>query len=145
MNYKLLDCIYLISPLMFTYLTQFLCPIDKTAGKTVKFRPPSWVFGIVWPILFIFLGISFMLNMRKNNSVLTFTLYALLITSFSLWMYFYSCKNNKRIALWVLLFSFGLSLACFSVSYTTTKLLLSPLITWLLFALLMNKTEVQNY
>ena len=144
MNYKLLDCIYLFSPLVFSYLTKFICPIDKNAGKLLKFRPPSWVFGVVWPILFIFLGISFMFNMRRNNSLLTFSLYVLLIISFSLWMYFYNCKNNKRIALLVLLFSFGLSLGCFSVSYTTTKLLLCPLITWLLFAILMNKTEVQN-
>jgi len=67
-----------------------------------------------------------------------------LILSLALWLYFYGCRKNKIVSLWILIISFSLSLACFALGDLTIKLLLCPFIAWILFAILMNKTEVQT-
>ena len=41
------------------------CKISRNSGNIVKFRPPSFVFGIVWPILYILLGLSWILLLKK--------------------------------------------------------------------------------
>ena len=55
-----------------------------------------------------------------------------------------SCQKNKRAATWVLLLSIIAIFMCFSIGNYISKLLLCPLIGWLIFALLMNSTEVQS-
>ena len=50
MNY-----LYLLLPLFSVYLVGAFYPVGKEAGKDIAFRPPSWVFGVVWPILLLFL------------------------------------------------------------------------------------------
>lgn len=145
MKIHLTDLVYLLSPALVGYGMQSLCKLDKNAGKTVKFRPPSYVFGIAWPILFLLLGIAFMMSMRRKNTNknITLVLYSMLILSLGLWIYSYGCKDNKINSLWILMISFTLALSCFTISEQETRLMLCPLIGWLLFAILMNKTEIQ--
>lgn len=145
MNFEIIEFIYLILPALLGYGTQFFCPIKKDAGENVKFKPPAVIFRIVWIILFLMLGISFMLSMKINkNKFLTLSLYICLILSLVVWLYLYGCKNNKKLASWILILSIGVSLSCFAISENKIKILLSPLIAWSIFALLMNTTEVQN-
>ena len=145
MNLNLLDIVYIILPGLVCYGIQAICSVGKDAGGKVKFRPPSWFFGVIWPILFLLLGISLMLSMRKNtNKYLTLFIFSQLILSLALWLYFYGCRKNKIVSLWILIISFSLSLACFALGDLTIKLLLCPFIAWILFAILMNKTEVQT-
>jgi len=145
MNLNLLDIVYIILPGLLCYGIQAICSVGKDAGGKVKFRPPAWFFSVIWPILFLLLGISLMLSMRRNtNKYLTFFIYTLLILSLVLWLFFYGCRKNKIVSLWILIISFSLSLSCFALGDVTIKLLLCPFIAWILFAILMNKTEVQT-
>ena len=123
---------------------QSLCKLDKNAGKTVKFRPPSYVFGIHGHLVFASrYSIYDEYEKENTNKNLTLVLYSMLILSLGLWLYTYGCKNKKITSLWVLMVSFTLALACFTISEQETRLMLCPLIGWLLFAILMNKTEIQ--
>lgn len=135
---KIPDLFYFLFPLISGYLTVFFCPMNENSGKKVKFRPPPYIFGIVWPILYLLLGYAWVSS--KENTIW----YFLLSISLCVWLIVYSCQNNKKSAIFVLLTSILLSLFCYTISKNLSKLLLLPLIVWLNFALLLNVFEVSN-
>ena len=57
MNY-----VYLFIPIISVYVSGMYYPVDDKSGKKVWFRPPGWVFGVVWPILLSLLGYSWFLR-----------------------------------------------------------------------------------
>jgi len=142
---KTMDILYISLPAIIGYSTSGICKIGKNAGKSVLFRPPAAVFGIVWAILFILLGISWSIAIKNSqNKTLCNSLYLLLSISLGLWTYVYGCKGMKKEASWVILLSIMLSLMCYSQGNEKSRILISPLIAWILFAVIMNTTEVQT-
>jgi len=145
MTITIIDIIYILLPSIIGYSTSFLCKMDKKAGDVVKFRPPPIVFGIVWPILFLLLGISFAIAMRNcNNKELCLFSYILVILSLALWIYMYSCKKSSKGSSWVLILALAFGLICFTQGNEISKILITPLIAWAIFAMIMNTTEVQE-
>ena len=139
------DVILVLLPGVVGYGSQFLCGIGENAGDSVLFRPPAWVFGMVWPILFLLFGISWAVAARAcGNQVLCMGSYALLTLSLGAWILVYGCGKSKAGASWILPVSLAAGFACFAQGDEVSKVLLAPLLAWLLFALLMNTTEVQN-
>tara|TARA_Y100000389_G_C17466422_1_gene526072 strand:+ start:3919 stop:4341 length:423 start_codon:yes stop_codon:yes gene_type:complete len=131
------DLFYLLLPLISGYTVSAFCGPTKSSGASVKFRPPSWVFGVVWPILYILIGLAWINS--KRYTYYFFTLIILL----NLWLITYVCQKNKLGGVYILL----LSLLCTLFIYTSvekySKYLISPLIVWLFFATLLNTVEVQ--
>ena len=127
---------YLLFPIIISYIVIAICPMKKNIGSNIKFRPPSYIFGIVWPILYILLGYAWV--NAKEYSIF----YLLLSLSLASWLVVYSCFNNKSLALGVILLSILLVLICYTLSNLRSKLLLLPLLVWLFFALLLS---VFNY
>jgi len=123
-----MDILYISLPAIIGYSTSGICKIGKNAGKSVLFRPPAAVFGIVC----------------SQNKTLCNSLYHLLSISLGLWTYVYGCKGMKKEASWVILLSIMLSLMCYSQGNEKSRILISPLIAWILFAVIMNTTEVQT-
>jgi tryptophan-rich sensory protein len=113
-----------------------------SSGVVVSIRPPPVVFSIVWPILYIMLGLSWFFS-RKIKTLLTDIFYGSLVLLLSLWIIIYSCENNKLVAVYILILSIVFSLLSYTVGDLTSKLLIVPLIGWLLFATLLNVFEVQ--
>jgi tryptophan-rich sensory protein len=89
--------------------------LREMAGASVKFRPPAYVFGIVWPI-----------------GLLT------------MWIILYACMKKKSEGIYVLVGTIGMLIATMNLVDTTNRLLLTPLLTWIILALLLNAFEVQN-
>lgn len=144
MKLEALDILFLLLPALIGYGSGMLCVIGKDAGKDVKFRPPPYVFGIVWPVLFVLFGISWVYAAKNtNNYSLCVAAYAVAALTLGLWTIVYGCFKMKKEACWVILISLAALLASFSQGNETSKILISPLIAWILFALLMNTTEVQ--
>ncbi len=138
-----LEVIYFLLPTTIGYSTSMFCNIGKNAGTIVKFRPPSYVFGIVWFFLFILLGLSWVFAVRTAKlPYLCIITYFLASLSLGLWTYVYGCKKNKKGASWVLILSLATLFASLSQGNDVSKVLLSPLIAWVLFAMIMNTTEV---
>ncbi len=132
------DYLYLLLPLVSGYTVSAFCGPSKSAGASVKFRPPSWVFGVVWPILYLLIGLAWINSKR-------YTLYFItLVILLNLWLITYVCQKNKLGGVYILF----LSLLCTLFIYTSvekfSKYLISPLMIWLLFALLLNIFEVQS-
>ena len=137
------DIILFLLPMIVGYATSFFCKIGRTAGAAVNSRPPSYVFMIIWPILYLLMGLSWVNanNDLMNNQLTVNVLYGLLTFTLALWTYFYGCQNNKKYALWTLPMSILLILII--LMYTPNYLLL-PLLVWLLFAMLLNFEEVNK-
>ena len=147
------DIVYFLTPGLLGYSVSAICDIGKNAGDSVAFRPPAKAFGIIWAILFVLLGISWMvgakysLKKQKNGCskhVLCVICYLLFTVSLTIWIIFYGCRNNKKAACWSLVVSIALSITCIIQGTTVSRILLAPAIAWCVFALLMNVFEVQN-
>ena len=122
MNY-----LYLLLPMFSVYFVGLLYPIDKEARKEIAFRPPSWVFGVVWPVLLLLLGYSWTLRPNLSNSYLILTL---LLAS---WSIFYA--NNRTFAFLNILTTIGLTIYLIFYKFKKkSSYLLIPLLMWLSFA-----------
>ena len=138
--------LFLIIPMLTGYITNFFCNIGKDAGSKVSARPPPWVFGVVWPILYLFLGIVWVL-LRKNDSYIIDTLMILNIFGLVSWIIVYGCKNNKKNALYVILLVLLIALLIFGYAWTKNRIagmLITPFVAWILFATMLNYTEVNQ-
>jgi tryptophan-rich sensory protein len=105
-----------------------------------SFSPPNWIFGPVWTVLYIMMGIAFgkLVLDRKNNS----TLIILFITQFIfnlLWTPFFFYSNNLQLALFdiILLWINLLIFMIVSKNKPIIFLLFLPYIMWVSFALIL--------
>lgn len=128
-------------PSLLGYGTAMFFKIGNQAGENVLFRPPAIVFSIVWPILYIMLGLSWYFS-RQKNTLLSDIFYISLIIFLSLWIVVYS--KSKKNAIYILLLSIVFALLSYTVADLKGKLLITPLIVWLIFATILNIFEVQN-
>ena len=122
MNY-----LYLLLPMLSVYLVGAFYPVGKEAGKDIPFRPPSWVFGVVWPILLILIGYSWTLRPGLSKYYLILTI--LLAT----WSIFYA--NNRTLAFFNILATIGITIYLILHKFKKkSSYLLIPLLAWLSFA-----------
>jgi tryptophan-rich sensory protein len=106
-------------------------PVDDKTGKKVWFRPPGWVFGIVWPILLTLTGYSWFLTPEKTQY---YTILTILLSSWSMLFSF-----NKVYSLINILLTLTTTLYLIIPHYKRkSSLLLLPLALWLCFASVLN-------
>lgn len=128
------------------YLASMVCTIGKDAGATVPARPPSWVFGIVWPFLYIFIGIAWVI-LRDQDSYIIDILMSLTVIGLVAWILIYGCSKNKKNALYIILLILVAALLLFGYSWSQNKyagMLITPFLGWILFATMLNFTEVNK-
>ena len=127
------------------YLVSLKCKMNNRSGNSVRFRPPSYIFAIVWPILYLLIGLSWIkstntISLRDNTDLLFISLSLLL----GFWIIVYSCMNNKIGSLYVM-FLIILNLTfLMNLIPQNSRLLLSPLCVWILFATFLLTTDIQN-
>lgn len=137
----------LFLPAVIGFIMGQVCQVQKTSGETVNFRPPSKVFGIVWGILYTLIGISWIFSILYStvSKKIIYTSYIILNISLCLWIYLYSCQNDKINAIYSLVGSLIFAIICCIVNNNiTSQALLAPLIGWLFLATLINVVEVQK-
>ena len=140
-NYK--DIFRLFFAMILGYTVSYQCKMNPNDGENVKFKPPNEVFGIVWPILYILLGISWIIASRTSHRYLDW-IYFVVSSLLAAWIVIYSCMKDKKNAIFILLLLLLLMSILMILSPTKSKLLLSPLAIWIFYATLLNTTEVQN-
>jgi tryptophan-rich sensory protein len=130
-------------PAVVGFATSALCSPGSGAGVTVPFRPPPVVFGIVWPILYLLMGVSW--SIARRNSAQRFSAdvtYALLTVVLALWLVVYGCLGSKAGGIFVIAAALGVTALAMTLGTWTTRALITPLLTWLIAALLLNTSEV---
>jgi|TARA_B110000971_G_scaffold1778_1_gene1987 tryptophan-rich sensory protein len=123
--------IYLFIPMLSVYIVSYYYPVTKQAGKDIWFRPPPYVFGIVWPILLLLIGFSWYL--RPNLSFY----YTILTILLSTWSIFWSYSKIYSLINIIITAFFTLYLILKKYSKKSSVLLI-PLFLWLSFASLLN-------
>ena len=106
--------------------------------------PPSWVFRVVWPILYLFMFLSFFI-IKKNPKCIAFCspLYFFLIQlGFNLlWTTLFFKMKQPKLALLdlvlTIVFTFITILQFKTISNTSVYLLI-PYLVWICFALYLN-------
>ena len=140
MKISILEILIILFPSILGYSLSSICPVSKNSGIKVSFRPPSYIFAIVWPILFLLLGISMMIAFRNNINL--FWLYFLTTIIIVSWIVFYSCLGNKNIGAYTLIFSVILIGICIFFSKPLQRILMSFLLAWCIFATILNLYEL---
>lgn len=138
--------IYILLPLIIGTLIGRLNNFDRKEYEKLKkpqFQPPSYVFGIVWPILYLLIGISYYYVLKdKNYKYFIIPLIGLGL-NFSYTPIFFGSKkydNNKILLSFIIvILTLIFAILTFIEFYYIEKnkyysYLLIPYILWLLFA-----------
>lgn len=145
--------ISILIPLLVGFLSSTLAQlISKVDIKTYyadlikpSFAPPAGIFGIVWPILFVLMGISFYLIARKgktdpkvNDAI--FYYYLQLALNF-VWSILFFGLDLRFTAIFNIILLIGTVIVMIMKFYKIDKktaLLNIPYLIWLFFALFLN-------
>ena len=112
--------------------------------KLAPWNPPSYVFGIVWPILYLLMFISFgiiFLDKKCYPYCYALTIFLLQLILNLSWTTIFFTYQKIRLALIVLLVIFSLVLYTTILFYNIKKIagiLLIPYLLWLLVAISLN-------
>ena len=109
------------------------------------FTPPNWIFGPVWTLLYIMMGIAFYLIWKKEaNDVVKSTAVTLYIVQLALnflwsFVFFYAQQPGwalvNIILMWIFIF---LTILWFGKISSLSAWLLVPYICWVSFATVLN-------
>ena len=134
----------LFIPMIAVYLPTIAYPVTEEIGSNVSFRPPGYVFAIVWPILLLLLGISWFV--RRKMGYFINSIYILLTILLSIWFILYD--NNKYYGLLDILISFSITSFLFFYDVKNfnkyASLPLIPLLCWLIFASILNVASINS-
>lgn len=116
------------TPIISGYVLSALCPMKKNEGKELPQRPPAYVFGIVWPILYMLVGYSWM---KSKNDSKTDVMHGVLTFFLCLWIVSFSCAKNKTNGLYILscVIAITVCLMCLHQD-RSLKIVLTPLLAW---------------
>lgn len=117
------------------FLTSTYCDPLVNSGINVPGRPPAWVFGVVWPILYITTGIAWALSKRDAY-------FATVVALACMWLFVYSCKKDKTSAALLLVLNAIISWKMVSTMSGDIKKLFLPWAVWISFATYLNTYSV---
>lgn len=115
-----------------------------TAMDLPPIVPPGWVFGVVWPSLYIMLGIALamILNARgAKGRGLALTLFAVQLLLNFAWSPLFFALHQVTAALWLIVSILALTIAtafAFAPIRKAAAWLLVPYMVWLSFASILN-------
>lgn len=109
------------------------------------FNPPAWVFGPVWTILYILMGVAFFLVWRKGSQVegvrRAMRAFGLQLLLNFLWSFFFFWARQPGCAfaeILLLLGAIGLTTALFFRVSKLAGWLMTPYLAWVTFASVLN-------
>lgn len=123
------------------WLTRRACGALTASATSVPLRPPGWVFGVVWPILYLTTGLSWFHSGHKHDKG-----FIILVGLLCLWLVVYSCARQK--VLGAVNLGLATAVACyvavalFNFRRFSSSYLLVPLCAWLVFATYLNTGEI---
>ena len=131
-----------VLPGLVGFLISAMCRFTKGESTEIKIAPPPFVFGIVWPILYLIIGYAWVTEYKNKYVDIVFIIN--LVFS-GLWLYTFNCKNNKRLALYLILVLIASSLMMIQAcTKLPNRIILCLYSTWLIFAMVMNTQFVIN-
>ena len=134
---------YLVTPLIVGFLSNALTSNSRDFYKELikpPLAPPGYLFGIVWTILFILIGISYFLVKLKTEGIdisdIDFWYYLQLIINFFWSIFFFKNEALTFSFIWLVFLLIAVVIT-FLKFYKVNKIsayLLIPYILWIIFA-----------
>ena len=124
----------------------FTMPSVRTWYQTLvkpSFNPPSWVFGPVWTVLFLLMGIALYLVWTKKNNLFWFWIQLFLNI---LWSIFFFGLHSPLLAfyeIFLLWIAIIITIVKFWSYNKKAGILLLPYLLWVSFASFLNLTIAQ--
>ena len=115
--------------------TRRLCPDASFDASRAPLQPPPWVFGVIWPVLFVTTGAAWALDEHSTASDALFASLTLLCCA---WLPLYTCLRYRRVSTVVLAASVAIAGATLVVGANAWRWLMAPLVAWLVFATYLN-------
>ena len=113
-----------------------------------ELSPPNWAFGVVWPLLYLMMGIAFYLvwmRCERNGERLALQLFYVQLTLNATWSIVFFGLQNPLSALWLIVGLWVAILATILAFYRISKtaaVLMLPYILWVSFAFYLNQQIV---
>lgn len=130
--------------LLIGFLSSILSGNSAEIYRTLElppYSPPGWLFGIVWPILYILMGVAAYLvyitpsdPKDKRNALFTYVAQLLINFSWSIVFFRFQAYGPAVIVLALLLFLVALTLMFFYKINKIAAYLMIPYLIWLLIA-----------
>ena len=109
-----------------------------------SFNPPGWIFGVVWPVLYVMMGVSLYLLLRHwPASRWAIALFAVQLLLNASWTPVFFGLHQMAAALVILIALWATLVATLYASWqvsTPAALLLLPYFAWTSFAMILNAT-----
>ena len=122
------------------FLSALIFKIDTTYYKNLNlpfFAPPSYIFAIIWPILYLLISYSIYKTLPTSNQNYKKTLITNYISNQLYTFFFFTLKSNP-LALIDTIIVFITSLYLYKETKNKTKKYLIPYIIWNTFALILS-------
>jgi len=107
-----------------------------------SFNPPNWLFGPVWTILFLFMGIAlYLVWIKKENKKLAFTFFSMQLFLNILWSILFFGLQSPLLAfieIFILEILILLTIKEFFKLSKKAAYFLIPYILWVSFAIILN-------
>lgn len=132
------DLARLLAPAVIGFTCSRMCKIPTQAGQTQPQRPPASVFPIIWSLLYILIGLAWMVS--KNDII-----FSLLNGLLGSWLIVYACRRDKKNALYILAAICSTTVAAMVLcrNFDICVYALVPLLTWCQIAFLLNWHDLQ--
>ena len=98
-------------------------------------QPPGWLFGIVWTILYILVGVTWVMTAGPPSTDLMFTTVTVLCC---IWLPTYLVAKRYVMSTIILVLCAGVTVAILALTASAYKWLLTPFLGWILFASYLN-------
>ena len=144
LNPKINACLVVFATLIIGSLASSNTGADEWYQSLIKsdFNPPGYVFGIVWPILYLLMGITFW---RTYDLIKNLFFVQLFLNAIWSWLFFnFHLPVISLFDIWLLIF---INIKIFFIIFKIDKLaafIHTPYILWLFFASYLNLFIVLN-
>lgn len=151
--HALTSIILLLVPLIGSWIVSKNAKMDKKWYKSLKkskYTPPDSTFQMIWPVLYVFLGINaslLYLNLGKEFWEKYYLLYLIQLGLNYLWTFAFFKSKNPPLALLLLLFMVLITAMLTLISLKVSEvafILIFAYLLWLLFAFVLNLYIVMN-
>ena len=109
---------------------QRISGLGEPACPAARSQPPGWVFGLVWPVLYLLLGIALY---KSRNNASAFALLVVLIAALNAWWLVFAARCRPLLA-FMSIAALAVYVCLLSVLFLEVRYLLAPLLAWLSFA-----------
>jgi tryptophan-rich sensory protein len=138
-NNKIISYTLLLSPIILGMGSGYFVSRKRIPKVKSKFNPPSWLFMVVWPILYLLLGYSSYLiwiskSINKNIYIILYGIHLLLLLIW--WPYFVYFPNRMFSTITLIgidIYAIILAFLFYNVNKIASYVLI-PYIVWLSFA-----------